>query len=60
MQKQLAVETLALAFAASAVVSFAIGFLQIAGAPAINWTLVWVVMGLSWIAAGFLAGRRYR
>jgi hypothetical protein len=60
LQKQIITETLAMAFGGTAIASFAIGFLQIAGAPQINWTFVWPLMGVCWIGAGFIARRRYR
>jgi len=60
LKRQITVETLALAFAGSSIVTFAVGFLQIAGAPAINCTFVWMVMGACWVLAGLVAGRRFR
>ena len=60
LQRRIAIEALAIAFGASAAITFCLGLLQIAGLPDINWSFVWAVMGGCWILGGLYADRRYR
>ena len=60
LQRRIAVEALAIAFGASAAITFGYGLLQLAGLPEPNWSFVWVVMGGCWILGGIYAERRYR
>lgn len=60
LQRKIALEALAIAFGASAAITFGYGLLQVAGLPAVNWSFVWVVMGGCWILGGVYADRRYR
>lgn len=60
LQRRIALEALAIAFGASAAITFGYGLLQIAGLPEINWSFVWMVMGACWILGGIYADRRYR
>ena len=53
-------EALAIAFGATAAITFCYGFLEHVGLPHINWWFVWPVMGASWILANMYAERRYR
>ena len=60
LERRIQLEALAFAFGASAIATFAYGFLEGAGWPHLNWTFVWPVMGTFWIAGVVLARRRYR
>jgi hypothetical protein len=60
LQQRISLMSLSIAFAGTAIVTFGYGFLQIAGAPDANWTLVWPIMGMFWIIGGFVARWRYR
>jgi len=60
LQRRIALEALAIAFGASAAITFGYGLLQLAGLPDINWSFVWAVMGGCWILGGLYADRRYR
>ena len=60
LDRRIALESLAIAFGATAAITFAYGFLENVGLPHINWLWVWAVMGASWIAGGLYARRRYR
>src|SRR5215471_15537895 len=60
LQRRIHLEALAIAFAASAFVTFAYGFLEGAGLPHIGWIYVWPVMGTFWIIGGQIARLRYR
>ncbi len=53
-------EGLAFAFGASALATFAYGFLEGVGFPHLNWTFVWPVMGTFWGIGNVLARRRYQ
>ena len=58
-ERTIALESLAFAFGATALLNFGYGFLQAAGAPNISWFMVWPLMGVLWILGGQLAKRRY-
>jgi hypothetical protein len=60
LQRRIQLESFAFAFGASALATFAYGFLEGAGFPHLNWTFVWPVMGVSWMLGQLLARRRYR
>ena len=59
LEQRIALESIAFAFGATALLTFTFGFLQLAGLPDINWLFVWAVMGSCWIAGGRLARRRW-
>ena len=59
LEQRIQLESLAFAFGASAL-TFAYGFLEGAGFPHHNWTLVWPVMGMFWFIGSVMARRRYR
>ena len=60
LEQRMHLEGLAFAFGASALATFAYGFLEGAGFPHLNWTFVWPVMALFWIIGSVLARNRYR
>ena len=60
MEQRMQLESLAFAFGASALATFAYGFLEGAGFPHLNWTFVWPVMGMCWGVGNVLARNRYR
>ena len=60
LEQRMHLEGLAFAFGASALATFAYGFLEGAGFPHLNWTFVWPVMAMFWIVGGVLARNRYR
>ncbi len=59
LEQRIALESIAFAFGATALLTFTFGFLQLAGLPDINWLFVWAVMGSCWIVGGRLARRRW-
>ena len=59
LEQRIALESIAFAFGATALLTFTYGLLQLAGLPDINWLFVWAVMGSCWIAGGGLARRRW-
>jgi hypothetical protein len=60
MEQRMHLESLAFAFGASALATFAYGFLEGAGFPHLNWTFVWPVMAMFWGVGNVLARNRYR
>ncbi len=60
LEQRVHLEGLAFAFGASALATFAYGFLEGAGFPHLNWTFVWPVMATFWGVGNVLARRRYR
>ena len=60
MEQRMHLESLAFAFGASALATFAYGFLEGAGFPHLNWTFVWPVMAMCWGGGNVLARNRYR
>ena len=60
LEQRMHLEGLAFAFGASALATFAYGFLEGAGFPHLNWTFVWPVMAMFWGAGTLLARNRYR
>jgi uncharacterized integral membrane protein len=59
-QSKSTVEALAIGFAGGSVTTFTYGLMQFAGAPVLNWTFVWAVYALWWVAGGAIVRRRYR
>lgn len=53
-------ETLAFAFAGSALLVLTLGFLQVAGLPLLSMWWVWIGMGAMWILGSMMTGLRYR
>ena len=60
LQQRIQLEALAIAFGATAAITFCYGFLEHVGLPHINWWFVWPVMGISWSLSTIYAERRYR
>ena len=60
LEQRIQLESLAFAFGASALATFAYGFLEGAGFPHYDWTFVWPVMGTFWFIGSVMARRRYR
>jgi hypothetical protein len=60
LEQRMHLEGFAFAFGASALATFAYGFLEGAGFPHLNWTFVWPVMAAFWAVGGVLARNRYR
>ena len=60
LEQRMHLEGLAFAFGASALATFAYGFLEGVGFPHLNWTFVWPVMVMFWGIGNALARRRYR
>ena len=59
LHQRIALESLAFAFAGTALITFTYGFLDAAGLARINWWFVWPVMATLWIIGGFLARKRW-
>lgn len=59
-QSRSAVESLAIAFGGGSLTTFTYGLMQFVGAPVLNWTWVWAVYAMWWIAASVVVKRRYR
>ena len=59
LHQRMALEAFAFAFAGTALLTFTYGFLDVAGAPRINWWFVWPVMAALWIIGGFVARKRW-
>src|SRR5450759_5546547 len=59
LQSKSTVEALAIGFAGGSVTTFTYGLMQFVGAPQLNWTWVWAVYALWWIAGGIIVRRRY-
>ena len=60
LKQRINLEALAIAFGATAAITFCYGFLEHVGLPHINWWWVWPVMAASWIFANRYAERKYR
>jgi hypothetical protein len=60
LEQRMHLEGLAFAFGASALATFAYGFLEGVGFPHLNWTFVWPVMAMFWGIGNVLARKRYR
>lgn len=59
-QRRVALEGLAIGFAAGSILTFGYGFLQVAGAPDASWLFVWPVYAVCWGIGTALAQRHYR
>jgi hypothetical protein len=59
MQWRVQAESIALAFAITALITFNYGFLEDAGFPRQSAYWVWPIMALSWVLAQFIVKRRY-
>ena len=60
LQRRQLLESLSIAFAGSALVTFGYGFLENIGFPHISWFFVWTVMGALWAVGSFVTYLRYR
>ncbi len=60
LEKRIALQSLAFAFAATAVLTLTYGFLQNVGLPDVNWVWVWPLMGSLFMVGKVIAQRRYR
>ena len=60
LEQRMHLEGFAFAFGASALATFAYGFLEGAGFPHLNWTFVWPVMAIFWGVGSALARKRYQ
>jgi hypothetical protein len=61
LQRRIQLEALAAAFAGTAILVTAWGFLEIAGAPEVRWGLwIWPAMTVLWAGGLLVARRRYR
>ena len=60
LQQRINLEALAIAFGATAAITFCYGFLEHVSLPHINWWWVWPVMGASWILGNEYAVRKYK
>ena len=60
LQRRQLLESLSIAFAGSALVTFGYGFLENIGFPHISWFFVWTVMGALWLAGTLVTYLRYR
>jgi hypothetical protein len=58
--RQIYLEGLAFAFAATAMTVLAYSLLQKVGFPDLSWVVVWLVMSLSWVVGHLIAAHRYR
>ena len=60
LQIRIHLQSLAFAFAGTAVLTLTYGFLQNVGFPDINWVWVWPLMGSLWLIGQLIAKRKYR
>ncbi|SDV49160.1 hypothetical protein [Chitinasiproducens palmae] len=60
LQRRIELESLSIAFAGTALVTFSYGFLENVGFPRLSLFVVWPLMGALWIVASVLCSRRYR
>ncbi|MBV9789493.1 MAG: hypothetical protein JOZ51_15010 [Chloroflexi bacterium] len=60
LQRQIQLEALGFAFAATAILTLAYGFLENVGFPRVNWIFIWPIMGGLWAMGIALARWRYR
>jgi hypothetical protein len=61
LQQRIHLEALVVAFAGTAILVSAWGYLEIAGAPEVRWGLwIWPAMSVLWVAGLMVARRRYR
>jgi hypothetical protein len=60
LQRRMLLESLGIAFAGTAVITFGYGFLQNVGFPQVSWFAVWPIMGGLWVIGSLIAYLRYR
>ncbi|MBT9384170.1 hypothetical protein KM176_09895 [Pseudooceanicola sp. CBS1P-1] len=60
MQRRIALEALALAYGATALLTFSYGLLENVGFPRLSMFAVWPVMGALWVLGKIIAQWRYR
>ncbi len=60
LQRRIQLDAIAIAFMATALVTFTWGFAEAAGLPRLTAFLVWPIMAVFWIVGGFIARARYR
>lgn len=60
LQRRIQLEALGFAFAGTAVLTFAYGFLQNVGFAAASWFFVWPIMAVLWLMGLAWSTRRYR
>jgi hypothetical protein len=60
LQLRIQLESLAFAFATTAIGTFTYGFMQNAGLPEVSWVWVWPVMAMCWLLGQLVVRRRYR
>ncbi len=59
LQRRIQLEALGFAFALTALLTFAYGFLELAGLPRVSLFSVWPLMATLWVAGLVLANRHY-
>jgi peptidoglycan/LPS O-acetylase OafA/YrhL len=60
LQRRIELESLSIAFAGTALLTFGYGFLENAGYPRLSWVMVWPLMGALWLVSSMACSRRYR
>lgn len=60
LQMKIHLQSLAFAFAGTAILTLTYGFLQNVGFPKANWVWVWPLMGSLWAIGAAIAQQRYR
>ena len=60
LQIRIHLQSLAFAFACTAILTLTYGFLQNVGFPSVNWVWVWPLMGSLWMVGQLLAKRKYQ
>ncbi|MDQ6920702.1 MAG: hypothetical protein M3170_03795 [Candidatus Dormibacteraeota bacterium] len=59
-ERRQVLESVGVAFAGTAVVTFAYGFLELAGFPGLSWFFVWPIMGAFWLGVRLVQMVRHR
>ncbi|HYG30252.1 MAG TPA: hypothetical protein VD887_08565 [Allosphingosinicella sp.] len=60
LQRRIQLDAIAMAFLATALITFGWGFAEEAGAPRLSAFLVWPVMAVAWMIGLLIARSRYR
>ena len=60
LQIRIHLQSLAFAFAGTAILTLTYGFLQNVGFPDVNWVWVWPIMGSLWMVGQLIAKRKYQ
>jgi hypothetical protein len=60
LQRRIQLDAIAMAFLATALITFGWGFAEEAGAPRLSAFLVWPVMAVAWMIGLVIARNRYR